>query len=95
MNFKLAVYAECPTCGGKGIVQGKFRFIPCTEGNCNEGYRTVLVTFEEMQALLAGKSALEVTGTRFRVVPVPLSPKPAPKPPRVVPPPSPSRSGEA
>jgi hypothetical protein len=69
MNFKLAVYVECPTCGGRGLVQGFNRFVPCKAETCKDGYRTVLVTPQEMGELSSGVSIIEPSGDGFRVVP--------------------------
>ena len=72
MNFKLAVYAECPTCAGLGLVKGVIRsHVPCKGHGCVDGYVTVLVTREEMNALTSGASDIVADGYRFMVVPHP------------------------
>ncbi len=58
MKFKLAAYAECPTCGGKGLVKGLIRsLVSCPK--CVNGHIMVLVTREEMAKLLSGESTID------------------------------------
>jgi hypothetical protein len=71
MNFKLAVYVECPTCGGSGVVKGMFRsFVDCKGYNCINGYVTVLVTREEMNSLLGGETTIDGDPRSFAVKPL-------------------------
>jgi hypothetical protein len=79
MDFKLAVYVKCPACGGSGHVP-EDRYQPnCTAGNCDEGYRVLLVTPEAMKDLLSGQSTLvhrqQAGWEGFMVVPVPRPPE--------------------
>jgi hypothetical protein len=63
MDFKLPVYVRCPTCGVKDA--------HCNAGICKDGSRTILVTREEMNALLSGRATLEVRGDSCWVVACP------------------------
>ena len=66
------VYAEYPTCAGLGLVKGAIRsHVPCKGHGCVDGYVTVLVTREEMNALTSGASDIVADGYRFMVVPHP------------------------
>ena len=71
MHFKLAVYVECPTCHGSGVVKGMFRsFVYCKGYNCSNGYVTVFVTLEEMNSLLGGETTIDGDSRSLSVKPL-------------------------
>ena len=71
MNFKFAVFAECPTCRGSGLVKGMFRsFVPCKAEKCVDGYVTVLATRQEVTSLLAGTHTIDGAPGAFEVKPL-------------------------
>jgi hypothetical protein len=73
MFFKLAAYAECPTCHGSGVVKGSLRTaVPCKSTGCVDGFVTVLVTRQEMVNLLSDESVLTGEQGHFVVAPHPL-----------------------